>query len=81
MAPAVTTAAAVGVVGFCVVVFAARGAMSRAVAWTVVGTLSVTVGFAVAVAVRAHTVETSPLATTFLGHKTTVAMTVTDDRA
>lgn len=77
--PAAAVAATAMLVGVCVVVLAARGAVRRVVAWTVVGTLSITVGFAVAIAVRAHTVETSPLATTFLGHKTTVALVVTDD--
>jgi competence protein ComEC len=76
---AVVVAATVVLGAVCVVALAVHGRVSRAVAWTVIATVAVTAGFAVAVAVRVHVVQTAPLATTFLGHKTTVAMVVTDD--
>ncbi|GAA2067775.1 ComEC/Rec2 family competence protein [Williamsia deligens] len=60
------------------VVLRRRGA-AHMLAWTVLAAAGVTAGFALAVTVRAYTVDSAALATTAMGHKTTVGITVTDD--
>ncbi|MGZ8176376.1 ComEC/Rec2 family competence protein [Williamsia sp. SKLECPSW1] len=76
---ALATALTVALVVVVVLALAVRGLMTRAVVWTVLAGSGVTVGFAVAVAVRAHAVQTAPMATVFMGHKTTVDLVITDD--